>query len=121
MRFEVWTEVHLEAHQFGRVVGVLLTTLVTADGQAEVDGWRRRESIGLSQRDLVSAKKILVPMKFVVLADDNPAIGFVLAPRVPGSHEIFLPKHISAEKWRILWAKRQQLLCTILLGCGKVK
>jgi hypothetical protein len=55
-----------------------------------------------------------MPVKFVVLADDNPAIRLVVAPGVPGGHEVFSPITFSVtKKWRALWAEREQLLRTI--------
>jgi hypothetical protein len=114
MRFEVWAEIHLVAHHFGRIVGVFLAALITTNGQGEVDGWRRRKRVGLSERNLVSAEKILLAVETVVFADDNPAIGFVFTPGIPGSHDFFSPSTLSAEKWRML-GRRQQLFGTICL------
>jgi hypothetical protein len=49
----------------------------------------------------VPTEKIMMPVKFVVLADDNPAIRLVIAPGVPGGHEVFSPITFSVtKKWR---------------------
>jgi hypothetical protein len=90
MWLEIRAKVHLESHELRRVVLVFFTAFVTTNDQTDIDLRRRREGVRLSQRNLVTAEKILVAVKFVVLADDNPTVRFFLTPGIPGSHEMSL-------------------------------
>jgi len=90
MGFEIRLKIHLEAKQVGGIVGIFFAAFVAAHGQAKVDLWRWRERVGLTERNFVSAVKILMAVEFLVLADYNPTVRFVLTPTVPCAHRRFL-------------------------------
>jgi hypothetical protein len=86
MGLEIRLKIHLEAKQIGGIVSILFAALVATHGQAKIDLRRRSECVGLAERNFVPAVKILMPVEFLVLADYNPTVRFVLTPTVPCGH-----------------------------------
>jgi hypothetical protein len=80
----VWLEIrakfHLEPYQVLGIVKRLVPTFIAADAQAEIEcGWGRKR-VRLTQRNLVAAKEILLLVKFVILANHDPAVSLWFAP-----------------------------------------
>ena len=58
------------------IVEMLFATTVAANAQAVVENRRRKESVGFSQRDLMSEKDVFAIVEAVVLAAHNPEVFF---------------------------------------------
>jgi hypothetical protein len=84
--FEIRSRGHLESNQIGRIVCVFLAAFIAPNHQAKVNLWGRSERVGFSQWNLMAGEEILLPMKLLILADNRPAVWFVVAPCVPASH-----------------------------------
>jgi hypothetical protein len=90
MGFEIRLKIHLETKQLGGIVRILFAAFVAPHRQAKIDFRRRSERVGLAERNFVPAVQILMPVEFLVLADYNPTVRFVLTPAVPCGHSRLL-------------------------------
>ena len=70
---------------------MLFIAFIALDCDSEIQCWRGRKFIGLTQRDLVTATEVLTVMESVVFADHGPHERKGIIPRAPRGHED-LPK-----------------------------
>jgi len=74
MRREGCGEIDLVAEDLGGTVIVLFAAIDATDSEWGVNGRVGSKGVGFAEQDAVSGEEILMAVKLVILADDDPAI-----------------------------------------------
>jgi hypothetical protein len=64
----------LNSYQLFGVVRIFLAAVVAPDPELAIHGRGRQKGIGLSERNLVGEEEVLLPVKSVILAQNDPKI-----------------------------------------------